>query len=257
MLGSATKGWGISNINLALEAKTQNMHYDQISKYLVDYGEINARAIEEAMSEVSAEEMVRKLMEKKSFKQPLEPMAKAFREGKPLPMAEFELERAYFDYVERCADEIGLKDKNARKIIEMDIMRINIMMALRAKKRGLPADKFEQLLVSENTPQAKRIKKLYPESQDVESLAIAIDEFGVEDAVEAYKKKRQLVLFDIHMRNVIFQEWMNLLQHSMLSLGTIIAYAHVKEIETFRLRDAIKSKEYQIASNLSSEILNA
>jgi vacuolar-type H+-ATPase subunit C/Vma6 len=257
ILSMITKGWGVENIKLALEAKVQGIPFANVSKYVIDTEDMGSKEIEVAMAEASAEQMIRKLMEVRSYRLMLVELEKGIRNGIPIPAAEYRMEIAYLKFFQDCVKKIGKMDVDAKSIIEMEIKRRNIMMALRAKRRGLSGDKFSELLIGEESPDARKLAKIYGDAKDVESLAGSINDFSLDGMIELYRKKRQLVLFDIHMRNIILKNWMKMLKRSMLSIGTLIAYANAKELEVLRLRDVIKTREYQIATNLSDDILNS
>jgi len=48
------------------------------------------------------------------------------------------------------------------------------------------------------------------------------------------------------MRNQILSKGIRMLSHTLLSFGTILAYAYIKDIEVLTLRIIIKSKQYAL-----------
>ncbi len=114
-VSAITRGWEVSNIEVALNAKVQNRSYGSISKYLIDLNGMG-HGIEEAMGEGSVEEMVKRLMKGGQYLPVLKVLERALREGKPLAVAEYEMGKEHLALVNRCIAAVAETDAGAGEI---------------------------------------------------------------------------------------------------------------------------------------------
>ena len=99
-------------------------------------------------------------------------------------------------------------------------------------------------------------KKSYEEgAASVEAFAKEVKAPGMKEALESYKASKQLIAFEIGLRNAILIKSMKTLRHSVLSFGTIISYVYSKEIEVLTLRILVKSKAYGLSKDEVSKLI--
>ncbi len=236
--------WGINNIKLAIYAKAQGKKFDDISQYVVDIGVHGPSSIRQAMSEPTVESMMERMMVFSPYRAAITAALAEYMKEKSPYAASYALERGYNASVSRAVRRITLEDPGSARIIKADIDMKNILALMRSKRRSLRNDLAEALLIDGGSLGKKGLAEAYSISADVESLMGNIKAFGLEGAIARYRESGQLLSVEMHMRAAIFDMSMKLLRHSVLSFGTLVAYAYIKEIEVFSLRAMVKGKEY-------------
>ncbi|MGC9129715.1 MAG: V-type ATPase subunit [Candidatus Micrarchaeia archaeon] len=239
--------WDIYNIELAIEAKASRKSFDEISKYIIDYGPYNASMIKEALGEGSVEGLISKLMINSPYKDILAEALEEFRKSGDALQANMKIDKLYYQRLGMLMPRIRNLSPESATIVKLDIDMKNILLLIRAKRYMLKFGEIENNIIPNGSLERDELESIYENSKDESELAKNVKVFDLSNEAEAYKKERKLFAFEISMRNQILRKSVQLLSHTLLSFGTILAYAYIKEIEVLNLRTLIKGKQYGLS----------
>ncbi len=248
--------WELNNVKLAIEAKERGAAYDEISRYIIDYGRYGQLAIKEAMHEDTMEGLISRLSKNSPYSSIMESASAAYSSGKEASSALAAIDAGYYKSREGIIDALKQRREHALRIVRLDIDMRNIIVLVRAKKRGLNFEDASPALVSRGGIRIDSLRRTFQGSDGVEGFVSQLHAMDLADAIPAYRKNGQLITFEIAMRNYIFEASARILRHSVLSIGTIIAYVYLKEMELFALRILIKSKAYGLEKEEVSRLIS-
>ncbi|HUB92442.1 MAG TPA: V-type ATPase subunit, partial [Candidatus Saccharimonadales bacterium] len=249
VMQSVAGKWDLYNIRLAVEAKERKRGYDSIARYLIDAGRYNALVIKEAMREDSVESMLSKLMINSPYKRILTEASETYKKSKSAFEAISVLDREYYAYLARLAVVLGnIGDRPSAKILRMEIDMKNILTLIRAKRLEMKFAQVAALIIPNGNMARESLEQVYSGSRDISEMASQIRMFDLKDAVEFFKKDqhKQLLTFEIGIRNAMLTSGIRQLGHKILSFGTMLAYLYMKEAEVSMLRILINGKAYGI-----------
>ena len=249
--------WDIYNIRLALEAKEKNQGFDSIARYVIDYGRYNASALKEAMREESIEALFSRLMINSPYAGMLRNALESYKKRKDIIDVLSSLEKDYYAMLKSATMELRNIDYGAAVLVKKEIDMRNILLLIRSKIKGARFQDISGYLVDGGNMRRESLQSIYSNSEGVEDLASQVSAFDLKESVEAYKKseEKQLLLFEIGMRNEIMRTSNRMLKHSVLSFGTMVEYMYLKEIELFTLRVLIKAKVYGLEKDEISRLV--
>lgn len=239
--------WDLYNIRLAIEAKERKRSFDSIAKYIIDVGRYNATAIKEAMREETLEGMLSRLMINSPYKRVLSTTLETYKKTRSGHEALLALEREYYAYLARIAVKLGSIDHwSAARMLRMEIDMHNILTMIRGKRANLKYQSIAELMIPSGNIGKEGLEQAYNGAKDIEDLAAQIKIFDLKDAVEFYRKDKhkQLLTFEVGLRNAIFVKGIKSLGHSILAFGTMLAYMYMKETEVYTLRILINGRSY-------------
>ncbi len=246
MQGIAGK-WDLYNIRLAIEAKERRHDFESIAKYVVDAGRYNTAGIREAMREDSTEAMLQKLLINSPYRKILSETLEAYRKTKSAYEAISVLDREYYAYLARISSQLSGADHwSASKILKMEIDMRNILTLIRAKKANIKQGNLAPFLIANGNMGKEELEQIFTGSKDVEEMLSQIKQFDLKDAIEVYKadQHKQLLTFEVALRNAIFVKGVRSLGHAIIAFGTILAYMYMKETEVSTLRILINGRSY-------------
>ncbi len=249
--------WNIYNVKIAIEGKERRMSFDQIARYIVDYGRYDSAFIKEAMREDTIDGMLAKFMINSPYAGILKDGQDAYKKSKSGIDAVAAIDKSYYKLLGNVIIGLRIVDNSAARIVKMDIDMKNLIYMIKAKRAAFKfADIQPNLIESGNMP-VSELEQVYNGSRDIESMVAQAKLYDMKDAIDVYKsgKSRQLLVFEIGIRNSIFSSSMKLLNHSILSFGAILAYSYMKEIEIFTLRILINSKMYGLSKEETSRLI--
>jgi vacuolar-type H+-ATPase subunit C/Vma6 len=122
----------------------------------------------------------------------------------------------------------------------------NMLNLIRAKRYALKFNEISEGIIKNGSLGIEELQSIYENAKNEEDVAKNAKVFDLSNEVEIYKKERRLFVFEIGMRNQILSKGIKMLSHTLLSFGTILAYAYIKDIEVLTLRIIIKSKQYAL-----------
>ena len=238
--------WDLYNIKVAIEAKDRGTSYDAIARYLIDYGIYDSAFIKELMREESIEGMMGKCMINSPYRDILREALESYKKTRSGVDAVAAIDKYYYKTLGSVIIGLRVVDNSAARIIKMDIDMRNIILMIKAKRAGFKFSDISGSVIDGGNISVGELDQIYNGSKDITSMALQIKQYDLKAAADAYRegKSNQLLLFEIGLRNSIFNKSMSLLNHSILSFGAILAYAYMKEIELFTLRVLINSKMY-------------
>ncbi|MEM3839300.1 MAG: V-type ATPase subunit [Candidatus Micrarchaeaceae archaeon] len=241
--------WGLYNIKIAIEAKERKADYDSIARYIIDFGRYNAAAIKDAMREDSVEGMMNKFMINSTYLPILQDGLNAYKKGRSALEAAAAIDRSYYRELGKTIIGLRIIHNEPAQILKMDIDMRNLLVLIKAKRAGLKFSDVSASIISHGRINTAELEQLYNGSKDIESMVSQVKAYDLRNAIEVYKnsKMKQLLIFEIGMKNSIFNESLRLLRHSILSFGAILVYAYLKEIEVFTLRILISSRIYGLS----------
>ena len=257
LIRSIVGKWDIYNVKLLLEAKEKRQSYDTIARYVIDYGRYDAATVKEAMREDSIDGLLGKLMINSPYADILKDALEAYKKTRSVPDAIAAIDKSYFRSLGSVIVGLRVIHNESARIIKMDIDMKNILYMIKAKRSGLKFPDISAAMIDRGNIPAPELEQIYNGSKDIESMALQIKAYDLKSAVEVYKqsKVKQLLIFEVGLRNAIFEKSLKLLRHSMLTFGTILAYSYMKEIEIFTLRILINSRIYGLSKDETSRLI--
>ncbi|MDE1767882.1 MAG: V-type ATPase subunit [Candidatus Micrarchaeota archaeon] len=249
--------WNLYNVKIAIEAKERKSSYDSIARYIIDYGRYDAAAIKEAMREDTIEGMLNKFMINSPYKDILKDGLEAYKKSKSSPDAVAAIDKSYYKLLGDVIIGLRVVDNSAARIVKMDVDMKNLIYLIKAKRAGIKFSDISGNLISSGNISISELEQMYGSSKDIESMVAQAKLYDLKGAVDIYKesKGRQLLPFEIGIRNSIFKNSVSILNHSILSFGAILAYAYMKEIEIFTLRVIINSKIYGLSKEEANRLI--
>ncbi len=246
MRGIAGK-WDLYNIRLAIEAKSRKQSFDSVARYMIDAGRYNATVIKEAMREDSIESMLTKLMINSPYRRILSETLETYKKTKSSFEAVSTLDKEYYIYLAKLAVQLaGMGEVGGGKIIRLELDLRNIITLIRGKKADAKFAAISGLIIPNGNMTKEALEQVYNNSKDITEMTSQIKLFDIKDAVEFYKKdpQKQLLTFEVGIRNAMMVKAVKALSHRILSFGTLLAYLYMKETEVFTLRVLINGKAY-------------
>ncbi|MDE1850604.1 MAG: V-type ATPase subunit [Candidatus Micrarchaeota archaeon] len=238
--------WDMYNIKLAIEAKEKGASFADISKYVIDYGTYNSTTLKELMNEPNIESMINRAMINSPYRKTLAAALETYRKEKSALSAAITIDKLYYEQMGSIIIRLIDMHHESAQVIKADMDMRNLLMLIRAKRHEMKFADFGGTLIEKGSIKVNQLRELYEGAKDLESMIKEIKVFDLSEELGRYKanKRKELLIFEMGMKNSIFNKSIKLLKHSVLSIGTIIAYAYLKEIEVFTLRIIIKGKTY-------------
>lgn len=249
--------WDIYNAEIAIEAKTSGKRFEEISKYIIDYGPYNLNVIKEVMNEASVEGLIERLMINSPYKDMLYEALEHFRKNKDAVEANMLIDKLYYSKLGMLMPRIRNVSPESAFVVKLDIDMRNLLLMIRAKKYNIKFSDIENNFIRNGSLSVEELQSLYESAKDVYDIAKNAEVFDLSEAAEMYKSSRNMHLFgfEMAMRNQILSKSMTLLKHALLSFGAIVAYAYIKEIEVFTLRILINGRNYQLSQEEISKMI--
>ncbi|MCW6160068.1 MAG: V-type ATPase subunit [Candidatus Micrarchaeales archaeon] len=243
--------WDISNIKLAIEAKARGMRFEDVSSSIIDAGVYGAKAVREFMSSQGVEELLERMLINSPYRAMLSNALQVYRKTGSIVETEMAIDRSYYAAMGQVIKELSILSPESARVLRMDMDMKNILLLIRAKHYGADFQGIAQNIVAYGSIGIGELEAVYNGSKDLDSLVRAIKVFDLAKALEVYKStgSKQLLTFEIAMRNQIFNKGVELLSGSTLSFGSIMTYFYLKEIEVFTLRIAINGLRYGLEKN--------
>ncbi len=248
--------WDLENIKLVLEAVDRKMPYDSISRYIIGAGSFGDTVIRDAVSSDGVEDAISRLMKGgRTYRKMLAGALKAYNSNGSILDAIAAIDVAHYAELGKIAESLSRMKDKAALVIAMDIDMRNMLTMIRAKRKRMPFDSITSNIIKGGSMPVPSLSRMYGSSDDVEALSGRQQVFDLRGAVSAYKEKGHMLVFEVAMRNQIFNTSRKLLRSSVLSLGTLVDYVYLKEIEVFTLRALSKAKEYGLTKDEVSGLI--
>ncbi|MGC8710040.1 MAG: V-type ATPase subunit [Candidatus Micrarchaeia archaeon] len=249
--------WDIYNAEIAMEAKASGKKFEDISKYIIDYGLYNVNVIKDIMNEASVEGLIERMMINSPYKDVLYEALEVYRRNKDVVEANMLIDKLYYSKLGRLMPRIRNVSPESAFVVKLDIDMRNLLLMIRAKKYSIDFSEIKDNFIKGGELEISELQSLYESSNNIYEIAKNAKVFDLGDAAEDYRNGRSKGLFgfEIEMRNQIFRKSMTLLKHALLSFGAIVAYAYIKEIEVFTLRILISGKNYGLSQEEISRMM--
>lgn len=249
--------WDLYNVKTAIEAKDRKLSYDAIARYLIDYGIYDLTFIKDLMREESIEGMLNKCMINSPYRDILKESLESYKKSKSAVDAVTAIDKNYYKHLGSIIISLRVIDNSSARIIKMDIDMKNILLMIKAKRLGAKFSDIAAGMIESGSIPVSELEQIYTGSKDIPTMVMQIKQYDLKPAADLFRsgKSNQLLLFEIGLRNSIFENSMRLLNHSILSFGSILAYSYMKEIEVFTLRVLINSKMYGLSKEETSRLI--
>ncbi len=249
--------WSLYNVKIALEAKDRKLSYDAIARYIIDYGQYDSAFIKDVMREDSIEGMINKFMINSPYKDILKEGLEVYKKTKSGIEAVAAIDKAYYKFLGTVIIGLRVVDNSSARIVKMDIDMKNLIYLIKAKRAEMKFNDLSDNLIESGNMSVADLEQMYNGSKDIETMVLQAKLYDLKGAVDIYKesKTKQLLVFEIGIRNAIFNNSIKLLNHSILSYGAILAYAYMKEIEIFTLRVIINSRLYGLSKEETQRLI--
>ncbi len=249
--------WDLYNVKLAIDAKSRGLGFSEIEEYIIDYGPYNISSMKEMFREATTEGLISSLSINSPYRQILAEALEFYRKSKNAKETNDLIDRLYYNKLGLSIPIIMNRSHESAYLIKLDIDMRNIIQLIRSKHYGMSFQAISNYLIKNGTISIPDIQSIYESAKDVEEIVKSIKVFDLSKELEDYKKDKakRLFVFEIGMRNSILAKSMNLLRHAVLSFGTIIAYAYIKEIEVTTLRILLRGKHYGLSQEELSRLI--
>lgn len=239
------------DIKLVFYAKATDKSFDQISKYIVESYNIDTETIKRALEEQTLEGAAERLIVRTPYGHLIREALDSYKKNGNLTDVNAIIDLGFFKMLEGTIRKLMDISHESASVIRMDIEMRNILTLLRARKYNMHIDKLNDMLLERGITSVESLLELFENSKDVNELATNVKSFDLKKALELYEKgkNRQMLLFEISMRNAIFRRAVSLLRHSTLSFAVIMGYYYLKEMEVFTLRILINGKSYGLTKD--------
>ena len=239
--------WDLANIKMVLEAVDRKQPYEAISQYIINSGGIKPVLLRDAAKADNVQEAIQRMMRSKTYRKTLSVALEAYKKTRNVMDASAWIDMQHYRELGELAVKLGRAKDASAVLIMMDIDMRNMITMLRAKKKGLRYNDISKTIMPNGTVTPNSLASVYNSTEDVVSLALKSKAFDMKVPADIYRVNGQLLSFEIGMRNQIFNESSRLLKSAVLTLGALVDYVYMKEIEVFTLRALIKSKEYGLS----------
>ncbi len=257
LVRSIVSKWELSNIKLAIEAKGRKEPYESISRYIVDEGRYNKQAVKEAMAEESVESLISKLMINSPYTHILRAAAEEYKKRKRTLDAVNAIDIGYYSTLGSAVTKLRSVHQQSSRMLKTSIDVRNLMLLIKAKRSGVKFNDLSALLAEHGTISREELSKMYENAKDIESLVSSIKGAEMQNALDVYRKSknRELLIFEIALKNSMLKDSVRLLGHSVLSFGSILAYLYFKEIEVDTLRIVIHGNMYGLSNEEKERLM--
>ena len=249
MVRNIVSRWDLSNIKLAIEAKARKATYESISRYIIDVGRYNRQAIKEAMAEEGVDGAMAKIMLNSPYADILRPAFEEYKKGRRVADAINAIDSGYYKELGNTVTMLRAVHQESALMLKIDIDVRNLMLLIKAKRVSLKFSEVEKMIAEHGTLDRQELSKMYENSKDLEAFVESIKVADLQYALDAYRKSRnkELLVFEIALKNSMLRNSVRLLGHSILSFGTILGYSYLKEIEVAALRIIIQGSIYGLS----------
>ncbi len=250
--------WDLYNIKLAVEAKERGMKFEDISRYVIDYGPYNAYNLQQLMNEPNTESILSKLAVSSPYKQIIAEALNSYKKSRDVSGVNMAIDRAYYIGMGSTITKLMDLHHESAMMIRYDIDMRNLIQLIKAKKFGLKFSEVSEQILPNGSLKERELEEMYESAKSIEEFIGSIKVFDLSKELEAYRKEKhkRLLAFEIGMRNQIFNSAAKLLRHSILSFGTIVAYSYMKEMEVLTLRVLVSSKIYALGSEETKGLIS-
>ncbi len=249
--------WNLSNVKIAIEAKERKQSYDDVARYIIDYGIYDAQFVREAMREESVEGMLARFMINSPYRSILAEALETYKKTKSVTHAVAEIDRGYYQMLGSVIIGLRVLDNEAARVVKMEVDMANILFMIKAKRLMLKFQEVSPYLISTGNLPLHELEQIYSNSKDIEAMVLQVKQYDLKSALDVYRngKAKQLLVFEIGLKNSIFESSIRLLGHRILSFGAILAYAYKKELEIFTLRILIQGRIYGLTKEEMQRLL--
>lgn len=245
------------NIKLVFYAKINGKRFDEISRYIIESQSIDSEAVKRALLEPTIEEAASRLIVRSPYRKIIYDAVESYKKTSNITEVNAAIDRGFFRLLGVAINRLVKVSPESATVARLDIEMRNILTLLRAKKYGMHIEKVNDLLIEGGTSTVESLLELFENTKDAHELAERVKSFDLKHALDVFEKgkERQMLIFEISMRNQIFGKAISLLRHSTLSFAVIMGYFYLKEIEVFTLRILINSKSYALTNEEISEMI--
>lgn len=247
--------WDFYNVRLAIEAKDKKEDFDKIEPNIVDGPVYKQATIREAMREGSVEGVMSRLMINSPYSAILKDASAVYSRTKDISETITSLDIGYYGTLSGVIFELTNAHYQSALIIKKEIDMKNILTLIRAKRLGIKFQSIEKYLIGSGNITRKSLEQLFGSYSGIEDMIQHIDAFDLKESLDVYKRTKNLISFEIGMRNHIINYAIKSLKPTILSFGTILAYIYLKEMEIYTIRISVNSKLYGLTSEDISRLM--
>jgi V/A-type H+/Na+-transporting ATPase subunit C len=245
------------NIKLVFYAKATGKTFEQISRYIIDSYNIDTETVKRAIEEQTIEGASERLAVRTPYGNIVREALNTYKKTSNLTEVNATIDLAFYKRLENAVKRLAEVSPESASVVRLDIEIRNILTLLRAKKHNLPVEKIKDILLQKGLTSKPALIEMYVSTKDIADLADRVKTFDLKHALDVYEKgkSKQMLIFEINMRNDLLKRAVGLLQHSTLSFATIMGYFYLKEMEVFALRIIINGKSYGLTKEEIGEMI--
>ena len=238
--------------------KQQASSFDEVSRYIVESYNIDSETMKRAIEEQTLEGAVERLAVRSPYGNIVRDALNTYKKTGNLTEVNATIDIGFFKELESAIRRLSEISRESASVIRYDIEMRNVLTLLRAKKHNIGIESLNDMLLERGITPKETLLELFESSKDVDELANRTKSFDLKRALELYDKgkSKQMLIFEISMRNAIFKKAVALLQHSTLSFAVIMGYFYLKEREVLTLRILINGKGYGLTKEEIEEMIS-
>lgn len=239
-------GSDAQNIKLVFYAKATGKAFGDVSRYVVESYNIDDDTMKRALEEPTMEGAAERLAVRSPYGNIVRAALNTYKKTGNLTEVNATIDNGFYKELTSAMRKLYGISRESAGIIRMDIEMHNVLMLLRAKRHGMGIDRLGALLLEGGITSNESMLAIFEESKDMHDVVGMVKSFDLRHALDLYEKgnNRQMLLFEISMRNAIFGKARAILRHSTLSFSVIMGYFYLKEMEVFTLRVLINGRGY-------------
>ncbi|MFH1470522.1 MAG: V-type ATPase subunit, partial [Candidatus Micrarchaeota archaeon] len=244
--------WDAQNIKAILQGKMTGQPLGKIEPAIVPAGGLGELELKQLME--SDTEGIIGFVKRCDFCPPKETWEASARKGDFSQLIK-ELDRAYFKGLADKVRGMGKDGGTVLSLVKTEIDAKNIMLGIRARREQLPSDVLEALFLEGGFIEKRELLKLSETKSTEEAIRKLSRRYDLSEPFELYKKDRSLVHFETYLENLVAKKGVNALRRSMLSIGAIVGYIYLKEVEVGNIRKILAAIEFGIPEEKLKDML--
>lgn len=246
------------NIKLIFYAKATGKSFDEVSRYVVESYNIDNETMKRAFEEQTIEGAIERIAVRSPYGNIVRDALATYKKTGNLTEVNATIDLGFYKELESAIMKLSEISRESASVIRLDIELRNILSVLRAKKHNIGIEGLKSMLLERGVTPVETLVDIFETSKNVNEVVGKIRSFDLKKELELYEKgnSKQLLVFEIGMRNDIFKRAVGLLQHSTLSYAVIMGYFYLKEIEIFTLRILINGKSYGLTREEIDEMIS-
>ena len=246
--------YDINNIKTILTSKHLGQPKEKIDQFIIDPTAMKSTTLNKCLAAKSMEEAVRALDSTK-YGELLEKNYKQYQKDKQITGLLAPLDNRYYKELPQIAKNSFGDERFIVTMFKAQTDAKNISNICRSIKSGIGEEERRTLIANEGNIKKEHLEKAIKAKTVEEVEKICKAEINLGKAIEEYKKTGSLIPLEIELEKNIAKKGLHVLRSSILSIGTIVGFLILKEIEIDNIRKIIRAKEFNLPKEKLQEMI--